>query len=184
MVAARLQRISELGDVHLVFAEARLVRSGFALEPIAVVGRMPSVGKAGLLNLDLETQGTELPSPAMRADWLNLLARRPEGAPPVLALLVEAADQGLTSKLLAECAESLLTIAELGTLRREGEQDARQAELARRLEEAGLLPLADAVAGLAGAEPGDCPAALLRAVHILDRIRAHARRLAWLERVG
>jgi hypothetical protein len=184
MVAARLQRISELGDVHLVLAEVHLVRSGFALEPVAVVARMPSVGKASLLNLDLESRGTELPSPAMRADWLSLLARRPEGAAPVLARLAPAAIQGPTSRLLAECAEALLTLGELGMMRSGPEQDARHAELARRLEGAGLLPLADAITGLTGAGSSGPAAALLRAVHILDRIRAHARPLAWLERVG
>ena len=184
MIAARLQRISELGDVDLVLAEARLARSGFALHPIAVVARMPSIGKAGLLNLDLEAGGTELPSAAMRMDWLSLLARKPEGAPPVLAQLAPAVDRGPTSRLLAECAEALLAIAELGRLRGAPEQNAPLAALARRLEGAGLLPLADAMSGVAGARSDGGAAALLRAVQILDRTQAHVRPLAWLERFG
>ncbi len=178
-LAARLQRISELGDVHLVLAEARLVRSGFALQAIAVVARMPSVGTAALLNLDLESGGTELPSPAMRADWLTLVARRPEGAPPVLALLAPVGDRGATAKLLAQCAAAVLTVAELGTAHGAPEQRARLVAMARQLEGAGLLPLADAIAGVAGAGPDGFAAALLRAVHVLDRMRAHARQLAW-----
>jgi hypothetical protein len=184
MIAARLQRISELGDVHLVLVEVHVARSGFVLRAIAVVARMPSVGKIGLLNLDLETGGTELPSAAMRADWLGLLARKPEGAPPVLARLAPAADRGATSRLLAECAETLLAIAELGTLRGGPEQRARLSGLAQRLEGAGLLPPADAIAGVANAGPGDSAAALLRAVHVLDRTRTFVRQLAWLDRVG
>jgi hypothetical protein len=184
MIAARLQRISELGDVHLVLAEARLARSGFVLQPIAVVARMPSVGRAGLLNLDLETGGTELPSPAMRADWLSLLARKPECAPPVLARLAPVANRGATSRLLAECAEALLAIAELGAVCGGPEQSARLAGLAHRLESAGLLPLADAVASVADVGPDGAAAALLRAVQVLDRMHAHVRTLAWLERVG
>jgi hypothetical protein len=184
MIAARLQRISELGDVHLVLAEVHVARSGFVLQPIAVVARMPSVGKARLLNLDLETGGTELPSAAMRADWLGLLARKPERAPPVLARLAPAADRGATSRLLAECAEALLAIAELGTLRGGPEQRARLSGVAQRLEGAGLLPSADAVAGVADAGPEDSAAALLRAVHILDRTRTFVRQLARLDRVG
>jgi hypothetical protein len=184
MIAARLQRTSELGDVHLVLAEVHVARSGFALQPIAVVARMPSIGKARLLNLDLETGGTELPSAAMRADWLSLLARKPEGAPPVLAGLAPAADRGVTSRLLAECAEALLAIAELGTLRGGPEQRARLSGVARRLEGAGLLPPADAMAGVADAGPDDSAAALLRAVHVLDRTRTFVRQLAWLDRAG
>src|SRR5262249_50407069 len=111
MIAARLQRISELGDVDLVLAEAGLTRTGFALRPIAVVARMPSIGKASLLNLDLETGGTELPSPAMRMDWLSLLARKPEGAPPVLARLAPAPHRGPTPRLLAAGAQALLALA-------------------------------------------------------------------------
>jgi hypothetical protein len=184
MIAARLQRISELGDVRLVLAEVHVARSRFALRPIAVVARMPSVGKAGLLNLDLETGGTELPSAAMRADWLSLLARKPEGAPPVLAQLVPAADRGVTSRLLAECAEALLATAELGTLCSGPEQRARLAGRAQQLEDAGLLPPADAMACVADAGPGDSAAALLRASYILDRTRTFVRQLAWLDRVG
>ena len=192
MIAARLQRISELGDVHLVLAGARLTRSGFALQPIAVVASMPSIGKASLLNLDLETGGTELPSPAMRMDWLSLLARKPEGAPPVLARLAPTVDRSATSRLLAECAEALLAIAELGTLRYGMEQNAQLAALARQLEGAGLLPLADGMWGVADARSdartdagsNGGAAALLRAVQILDRTQAHARPLAWLERLG
>jgi hypothetical protein len=183
MIAARLQRISELGDVHLVLADARLARSGFALQPIAVVARMPSVGRTGLLNLDLETGGTELPSPAMRADWLNVLARKPEGAPPVLARLGPVANRGATSRLLAECAEALLAIAELGTVRSGPEQSARLASLAHRLEDAGLLPVADATACAADGGPNGA-AAVLRAVQVLDRTHAHVRPLAWLEHAG
>jgi len=184
LIAARLQRISELGEVHLIVAEARLARAGLALLPIAVVARMPSLGKASVLNLDLETGGTELPSPAMRMDWLSLLARKPEGAPPVLARLAPAADRGTTSRLLAECAEALLAVAELGTLRGGPEQKMRLAALARRLEGAGLLPLADAMSGVADAMSDAGAAALLRAVQILDRTRAYARPLAWLERTS
>jgi hypothetical protein len=184
MIAARLQRISELGDVQLVLVEVHVVRSGFALQPIAVVARMPSIGKTRLLNLDLEAGGTELPSAAMRADWLSLLARKPEGAPPVLARLAPAADRRITSRLLAECAEALLAIAELGTLRGGPEQRARLSGLAQRLEGAGLLPSADAMAGVADAGPEDSATALLRAVHILDRTRTFVRQLAWLDRVG
>lgn len=184
IIAARLQRISELGDVHLVLTEARLARSNFALQPIAVVARMPSVGKAVLLNLDLETGGTELPSSAMRADWLSLLARKPEGAPPVLAQLGPAADGGATSRLLAECAEPLLAIAELGAVRGGPEQSACLAGLARRLEGAGLLLLADGMAGMAAAASDASATALLRTVQVLDRTRAHMRQLAWLERLG
>jgi hypothetical protein len=184
MIAARLQRISELGDVHLVLAEVRVARSGFALAPIAVVARMPSVGKIRLLNLDLETGGTELPSAAMQADWLGLLARKPEGAPPVLAQFAPAADPGAASRLLADCAEALLAIAELGTLRGGPEQRARLAGVAQRLEGAGLLPPADAMASVADACPDNSAAALLRAVHVLDRTRTFVRQLAWLDRVG
>ena len=184
MIAARLQRISELGDVHLVLAEVHVARSRFALQPIAVVARMPSVGKVGLLNLDLESGGTELPSQAMRMDWLSLLARKPEGAPPVLARLAPAADRGATFSLLAVCAEALLAIAELGTLRGGPEQNTRLAALAHRLEGAGLLPLADAMSGVADVRSNGGAAALLRAVQILDRTRAYARPLAWLERFG
>ena len=184
MIAARLQRISELGDVHLVLAEAHLARSGFALQPIAVVARMPSGGKIALLNLNLETGGTELPSSAMRADWLTLLARKPDGAPPVLARLAPVANLGATSRLLAECADALLAVAELGTVCGGPEQSARLASLAQRLEGAGLLPLADAMATVAGVGRDGAPAAVLRAVHVLDRTHAHVRPLAWLERVG
>jgi hypothetical protein len=184
MIAARLQRISELGDVHLVLAEVSVARSGFALTPVAVVARMPSVGKIRLLNLDLETGGTELPSAAMQADWLGLLARKPEGAPPVLARLAPAAGRGATSELLAECAEALLAIAEPGTLRGGPEQRARLSGVAQRLEGAGLLPPADAMAGAADAGPGDCAAALLRAVYVLDRTRTFVRQLLWLDRGG
>jgi hypothetical protein len=184
MIAARLQRISELGDVHLVLAEVSVARSGFALTPVAVVARMPSVGKIRLLNLDLETGGTELPSAAMQADWLGLLARKPEGAPPVFARLAPAAGRGATSGLLAECAEALLAIAELGTLGGGPEQRARLSGMAQRLEGAGLLPPADAMVGVADAGPDDSAAALLRAVHVLDRTRAFVRRLAWRDRVG
>jgi hypothetical protein len=182
MIAARLQRISELGDVHLVLAEARATRSGFVLQPVAVVARTPSLGKASLLNLDLETTGTELPSPAMRMDWLSLLARKPEGAPPLLARLAPTVDRGASSRLLAECAEALLATAELGTVRYGKAQDTQAAALARRLEGVGLLPLADAMSGMADARSDGGAAALLRAVHILDRTQAHARPLAWLER--
>jgi hypothetical protein len=184
MVAARLQRLSKLGDVHLVLAEARLARSGFALQPVAAVARMPSVGRAGLLNLDLETGGTELPSPAMQADWLTMLARKSQGAPPVLAQLAPAAGRGATSRLLAECAEALLAIAELGTARSGPEQSARLASLAHRLEGAGLLAPADAMTGVAHVGPDGAAAAVLRAVQVLDRTHAHVRPLAWLVRVG
>jgi len=182
LTAARLQRISELGDVLLVLANAHLDRTRFALEPVAVVGRMPSGGKAELLNLDLESRGTELPSSAMRADWLDLLARTAEGAPPVLARLESAGDAGATAKLLAQCADTLLSFAELGTLPLQ-RQSAELAGLAQRLEAAGLLPLADAVAAAHGARSEAAAAALLRAVNILDRTHAHARRLAWLQPV-
>jgi hypothetical protein len=182
LTAARLQRISELGDVVLVLANAHLDRTRFALEPVAVVGRMPSGGKAELLNLDLESRGTELPSSAMRADWLDLLARTAEGAPPVLARLERAGDAGATAKLLAQCADTLLSFAELGTLPWQ-RQSAELAGLAQRLEAAGLLPLADAVAAAHGARSEAAAAALLRAVNILDRTCAHARRLAWLQPV-
>jgi hypothetical protein len=40
------------------------------------------------------------------------------------------------------------------------------------------------MAGVADAGPGDSAAALLRAVHILDRTGAFVRQLAWLDRVG
>jgi hypothetical protein len=184
MLAARLQRISELGDVHLVLAEAHLARSGFALRPIAVVARMPSVGRTVLLNLDLETGGTELPSAAMRVDWLTLLARKPEGAPPVLARLASSADCSTTSRLLGECAEAFLAIVELGTGPGGQGQRARLAGLANRLEGAGILPVADAMASVAGVAPEGAAAAVLRSVHVLDRTQAHLRPLAWLERVS
>jgi hypothetical protein len=184
MVAARLQRISELGDVQLVVAEARLARAGFVVQPVAVVARMPSVGKTGLLNLTLESGGTELPSSAMRADWLNLLARKPEGAPPVLARLEPVANRGGASRLLAETAEALLAIAELGTVCGGSELRVRLAGLAHRLEGAGLLPVADAMASVADVGPGHAAAAVLRAVHVLDRTHAHVRALTRLERIG
>ena len=120
----------------------------------------------------------------MQADWLGLLARKPEGAPPALARLAPAADPGAASRLLAECAEALLAIAELGTLRGGPEQNTRLAALAHRLEGAGLLPLADAMSGVAEARSDGGAGALLRAVQILDRTRAYARPLAWLERFG
>jgi hypothetical protein len=44
VVAGQLQRIAELGDMFLVLAQARLDRSGFALEPVAAVARKPSGG--------------------------------------------------------------------------------------------------------------------------------------------
>jgi hypothetical protein len=82
-----------------------------------------------------------------------------------------------------ECAEALLAISELGTLRAGPEQTARLSGIAQ-LEAAGLMPPADAMAGVADAAPGDSAAALLRAVHVLDRTRAFVRQLAWLGRVG
>lgn len=184
MIAARLQRISELGDVHLVVAEVHVARSGFALHPIAVVARMPSVGKTVMLNLDLEAGGTELPSAAMRSDWLGLLARKPQGAPPVLAQFTPAADTGAASRLLAEGAEALLAMAELGTPCGGPEHRERLAGLAQRLEAAGLALPADAMAGVGHECLGGSAAALLRAVHIVDRTRTFVRRLAWLDRVG
>ena len=120
----------------------------------------------------------------MRADWLSLLAREPEGAPPVLARLAPVANSGATSRLLAECAEALLAIAELGTVCSGPEQSARLASLAHRLEGAGLLPVADAMASVADAGPNGAATAVLRAVQVLDRTHAHVRPLAWLERVG
>lgn len=145
---------------------------------------MPSVGKVRLLNLDLETGGTELPSTPMRADWLGLLARKPEGAPPVLARLTTAVDGTPASRLLAECTEALLAIAELGTMDSAPQRRASLSGLAHRLEDLGLLPPADAMAGVADAVSGDSAAALLRAVHVLDRTRTFVRQLPWLERIG
>ena len=113
---------------------------------------------------------------------LSLLARKPEGAPPVLARLAPTVERGVSSRLLAECAEALLATAELGTLRYGAEQNTQAAALARRLEGAGLLPLADAMSGVADARSDGGAAVLLRAVHILDRTQAHARPFAWLER--
>jgi hypothetical protein len=100
----------------------------------------------------------------------------------VLARLAPTVERGVSSRLLAECAEALLATAELGTLRYGAEQNTQAAALARRLEGAGLLPLADAMSGVADARSDGGAAALLRAVHILDRTQAHARPFAWLER--
>ena len=66
----------------------------------------------------------------------------------------------------------------------QGAMQARFSGVAQRLEGAGLLPLADAMAGVADAGPDDSAAALLRAVHILDRTRTFVRQLAWLDRAG
>ena len=138
------------------------------------------------------TAGSPLARPCARASsrgcqggghaGLSLLARKPEGAPPVLARLAPTVERGVSSRLLAECAEALLATAELGTLRYGAEQNTQAAALARRLEGAGLLPLADAMSGVADARSDGGAAALLRAVHILDRTQAHARPFAWLER--
>jgi len=182
MIAGRLQRISEVGDVHLVLAEVRVARSRFALVPIAVVARMPSVGKIRLLNLELETGGTELPSASMRADWLGLLARKPKSAPPVLARLATVVNGNATSGLLAECAEALLAIAELGTPRSGPERRARLSGAALRLEEGGLLPPADAMAAVADAGPGDLPAAPAR--RACSRPHAHLCASAPMVRPG
>jgi hypothetical protein len=184
VVAARLQRISELGDVLLILAEAQPIGSRFVLQPIAAIARMPSGGKPELLNLDLESRGTELPSGGMRADWLSLLARKPEGAPPVLVTLTSAPDISAASRLLAECEEIVLTMAELGAAHRAPELRSRVDAFGHRLEAAGLLPLADAVGGMAQSSNGVTADALLRTVCILDRIRAHDRQLPWLQRAS
>jgi hypothetical protein len=106
----------------------------------------------------------------------------PKVHPQCLARLAPTVDRGVSSRLLAECAEALLATAELGTLRYGAEQNTQAAALARRLEGAGLLPLADAMSGVADARSDGGAAALLRAIHILDRTQAHARPFAWLER--
>jgi hypothetical protein len=59
VVAEQLQRIAELGDMFLVLAQARLDRSGFALEPVAAVARKPSGGLRPGCPISISRAGTD-----------------------------------------------------------------------------------------------------------------------------
>jgi hypothetical protein len=180
MALARMRRISELGDVIVILAEARPAGPSFTLEPIAAVALMPSSDHLEFLNLDLETHGTALPSAAMRADWLARLRRKPMGAPPVPVALTAVSGRAPTARLADEAFEVMLGRAELGTLRATPQFRGQAAHFARTAETMGLLPLADTLTAAMRDADASNPAALLRAAHIIGRIRASTRQLPWL----
>ncbi len=145
MVAARLQRIAELGDVLLVLAQARLDRSGFALEPVAAVARMPSGVRPGC-PISILKAGTN--SECGDAGAIGSQAKKV----PRRSWLSSAASAMMARHLLAECGEMLLAFGRAPAT--EGEARSQN----WRSEQMGLLPLADALlARVAPPQPFSVP---------------------------
>ena len=179
MTAARLTRLSRIGDVALILALPRPGPRLIQLVPAAVIAATPSVPKPKLHNLQFRGTGLEQPSASMQAAWIAGLFKKRYGAMPVEAEFFSSAKARATRRILLSLADELLGVAEIGGRPLDEARQRALVAASGRLDSFGLAIVSDAVR-VVTADARPAPAALLRAVHLVHRALAMTRALRWL----
>lgn len=169
-----IELVQSWAEVRAVFVEAVATRGSFDLQPIAILGLAFSDGPDGMALLD----------PALAQQGHPAEAQPEQTAHAIAADTRLPGQRALISRhaaLIDETADALLGLVELGMVREQVEIERTFNSLAGRAATIGLTTLSASCRRLAVSGPQDRAAALLRAVHVCDRLDGLSRTLPWLD---